>query len=54
MERAESVKRYLYEQHQIPLHKMNVISYGEEKPVAPNNKRDGRAQNRRVVVKVLS
>jgi outer membrane protein OmpA-like peptidoglycan-associated protein len=54
MERAEAVKRYLYEQHQIPLHKINVISYGEEKPVAPNNKRDGRAQNRRVVVKVLS
>jgi len=54
MERAESVKRYLYEQHQIPLHKMNVISYGEEKPVAPNNRREGRAQNRRVVVKVLS
>ena len=26
MERAESVKRYLYEQHQIPLHNMNVIS----------------------------
>jgi outer membrane protein OmpA-like peptidoglycan-associated protein len=54
MERAEAVKRYLYEQHQIPLHKMNVISYGEEKPVAPNNTRAGRAQNRRVVVKVLS
>jgi len=54
MERAEQVKRYLYEQHQIPLHKMNVISYGEEKPVAPNNNRAGRAQNRRVVIKVLS
>jgi peptidoglycan-associated lipoprotein len=54
LERAEAVKRYLYEQHQVPLHKMNVISYGEDKPVAPNNKRDGRAQNRRVVVKVLS
>ena len=53
-ERAEAVKRYLYEQHQIPLHKMNVISYGEDKPVAPNNTRDGRAQNRRVVVKVLA
>ena len=52
--RAEAVKRYLYEQHQIPLHKMNVISYGEEKPVSPNNTKDGRAQNRRVVVKVLS
>ena len=54
MERAEAVKRYLYEQHQIPLHKMNVISFGEGKPVAPNNTRDGRAMNRRVVIKVLS
>jgi peptidoglycan-associated lipoprotein len=53
-QRAEAVKRYLYEQHQIPLHKINVISYGEEKPVSPNNTRQGRAQNRRVVVKVLS
>jgi peptidoglycan-associated lipoprotein len=53
MERAEAVKRYLYEQHQVPLHKMNVISYGETKPIAPNNTRDGRAQNRRVVIKVL-
>jgi outer membrane protein OmpA-like peptidoglycan-associated protein len=54
MERAEAVKRYLYEQHQVPLHKINVISYGEDKPVAPNNNRDGRSQNRRVVIKVLS
>ena len=54
MERAESVKRYLYEAHQVPLHKINVISYGEEKPVAPNNTRQGRAQNRRVVIKVLA
>ena len=52
--RAENVKRYLYETYQIPLHKMNVISYGESKPVAPNNTRDGRAQNRRVVIKVLA
>ncbi len=52
--RAESVKRYLYEKHQVPLHKINVISYGEEKPVAPNKTRDGRAQNRRVVIKVLA
>jgi outer membrane protein OmpA-like peptidoglycan-associated protein len=48
------VKRYLYEQHQVPLHKINVISYGEDKPVAPNNNREGRAQNRRVVVRILS
>jgi peptidoglycan-associated lipoprotein len=54
LERAESVKRYLYEQHQIPLHKMNVITYGEDKPIAPNKTKDGRAQNRRVVIKVLA
>ncbi len=52
--RADAVKRYLYEQYQIPLHKMNVISYGMEKPVAPNKTKAGRAQNRRVVIKVLA
>jgi len=54
LERAEAVKRYLYEQYQIPLHKMNVISYGEAKPIAPNKTKAGRAQNRRVVIKVLT
>jgi outer membrane protein OmpA-like peptidoglycan-associated protein len=54
LERAEAVKRYLYEQYQIPLHKMNVISYGEDKPIAPNKTKAGRAQNRRVVIKVLA
>ena len=54
LERAEAVKRYIYEAHQVPLHKINVISYGEDKPVAPNKTRDGRAQNRRVVIRVLS
>ncbi|MDA1307374.1 MAG: OmpA family protein [Acidobacteria bacterium] len=54
LERADTVKRYLYEAHQIPLHKINIISFGEAKPVAPNTSRDGRAQNRRVVIRVLS
>lgn len=54
LERAQAVERYLYEQYQIPLHKMNVISYGAEKPVAPNKTKAGRAQNRRVVIKVLA
>lgn len=52
--RAESVKRYLYEKHGVPLHKMSVISYGEDRPAAPNTTRKGRAQNRRVVIRVLS
>ena len=54
LERAEAVKRYLYENQQIPLHKMNVISYGSEKPVASNKTKDGRAQTRRVVIRVLA
>jgi outer membrane protein OmpA-like peptidoglycan-associated protein len=54
LERARAVEQYLYEQHQIPLHKMEVISYGEAKPIAPNTTRAGRAQNRRVEIKVLS
>jgi outer membrane protein OmpA-like peptidoglycan-associated protein len=53
-ERAEQVKMYLYSQHQIPLHRINVISYGEDKPVGDNKTKDGRAQNRRVVIRVLA
>ena len=54
LERAEAVKRYIYETYQVPLHKISVFSFGEAKPIAPNNTRDGRAQNRRVVIRVLS
>jgi len=53
-QRAEAVKRYLYEAHQVPLHKINVISWGEDKPVSPNNTREGRSQNRRVVIRILA
>lgn len=54
LERADSVKRYLYEQHKIPLHKINIISFGETKPAVPNKTRDDRAKNRRVVIRVLA
>jgi len=54
LQRAEAVKAYLYEQHKIPLHRMNVISYGEAKPVEKNNTSKGRAMNRRVVLRVLA
>lgn len=53
LERAEAVRRYLNMQHKIPLHRMSVISYGEAAPVTTNDSRDGRAQNRRVVLVVL-
>jgi outer membrane protein OmpA-like peptidoglycan-associated protein len=54
LERADAVKRYLYEQHKIPLHKINIISFGETKPAVPNKTRDDRAKNRRVVIRVLA
>ena len=52
-ERAEAVRVFL-NQHGVALNRMNTISYGEEAPVADNKTRTGRAQNRRVVVVVLS
>jgi outer membrane protein OmpA-like peptidoglycan-associated protein len=54
LERAEAVRRYLNQQHGIPLHRISVISYGEAEPIAENANRDGRAQNRRVVLVVLA
>jgi peptidoglycan-associated lipoprotein len=52
-ERAMAIRSYLHDQHNIALSRMEVISYGETKPVADNKSKDGRAQNRRVVIKVL-
>lgn len=51
-ERAEAVRDYL-NQAGIPLHRMNVISYGETRPVTDNKTREHRKQNRRVVLEVL-
>jgi peptidoglycan-associated lipoprotein len=52
--RAESAKRYIHERHSVPLHKINVISFGEDRPAASNKSAEGRAQNRRIVIRVLS
>ena len=51
--RAEQVMRYLNMEQGIALSRMNVISYGEYKPIADNKTREGRAQNRRVTLVVL-
>lgn len=50
--RAEAVMEYLHKEYNIPLHRMEVISYGSSAPVGDNSTREGRAQNRRVVILV--
>ncbi len=52
-ERAEAVRRFM-NQHGVPLNRMATISYGKAEPVADNKTRTGRAQNRRVVMVVMS
>ena len=52
--RADNVIRYLVENHQIPLRRIvTPYGFGESNPVAENNSRTGRAENRRVEVKLL-
>lgn len=53
LKRAEAVRNYLAANGGLPLHAMNVISFGEKNPVADNGSKDGRAKNRRVVIRVL-
>ncbi|MEJ5167022.1 MAG: OmpA family protein [Thermoanaerobaculia bacterium] len=53
LKRAEEVKYYLNREHGIPLHRMEVISYGETKPLVPNTDSESRAKNRRVVLVVM-
>ena len=52
-ERAEAVRLFM-NQHGVPLNRMATISYGKADPVADNKTRADRAQNRRVVLIVMS
>ncbi|MGE0886364.1 MAG: OmpA family protein [Blastocatellales bacterium] len=53
-QRADAVVQYLAENHMIPLRRIiTPFGYGELNPVADNETRDGREQNRRVEVRVL-
>jgi outer membrane protein OmpA-like peptidoglycan-associated protein len=52
--RADAVIRYLVENHSIPLRRIiTPYGFGELQPVAENTSREGRAQNRRVEIKLL-
>ncbi len=52
--RADAVVTYLSTKYNIPPHKFYLIGIGKDNPVADNTSRAGRAQNRRVEVKLMS
>lgn len=52
--RADAVVTYLATKYNIAPHRFYLIGIGKEDPVADNHTRAGRAENRRVEVKVMS
>ena len=52
--RADAVINYLASKYDIPAHKIYVIGLGEDKPAAPNKNTKGRAENRRVDVRLMT
>ena len=51
--RAKQVMEYMNTELNVPIHRMNVTSYGEYKPIGDNGTKDGRAANRRVALVVM-
>jgi outer membrane protein OmpA-like peptidoglycan-associated protein len=52
--RADAVVQYLASKYGIPAHRFYLIGIGKDKEVAPNTTAEGRRQNRRVEVRLLS
>jgi OOP family OmpA-OmpF porin len=52
--RANSVIQYLASKYNVPAHKIYVIGLGKDKPVEDNKTKAGRADNRRVDVRLMT
>jgi OOP family OmpA-OmpF porin len=52
--RADSVIHYLSTKYNVPAYKIYVIGLGKDKPVAANKSAKGRAENRRVDVRLMT
>ena len=52
--RLEAVTRYLVVQQDVPMHKVHRMSFGEDKPLNENKTREKRAENRAVVLRVMT
>jgi outer membrane protein OmpA-like peptidoglycan-associated protein len=52
--RADAVVQYLATKYNVPARRFYLIGIGKDKEVAPNNTAEGRKQNRRVEIQLLS
>lgn len=53
-QRANTVRRYLVTQYNVPTYKIYMVGLGEGNPVASNKTQEGRAKNRRAIVQLMS
>jgi OmpA-OmpF porin, OOP family len=52
--RANAVIQYLAAKYNVPAHKIYVIGLGKDKPIETNKTKEGRADNRRVDVRLMT
>jgi outer membrane protein OmpA-like peptidoglycan-associated protein len=52
--RIDAVRRYLAVDKGVPVYKIEQVSFGAEKPIAPNDSKEGRIQNRAVTLSILT